>query len=84
MGGIPVKRHWVVVLRNGITAIDWGDGLFQDLESGAFFHGSEAQVSHKILDNELEQLKMIGCVYNFDSNTIYIHPLPELPHRTMD
>ena len=83
-GGTPINRHWIVVLQDGTTAIDWGDGLFQDILSGEFFHASEAEVSHTIPDEELEQLKLTSGIYRYDANVVYIHPLPESPRRTID
>jgi len=83
-GGTPVNRHWVVVLQNGIAAIDWGNGLFQDILSGEFIHGTEADVSHTIQDDELEQLKHMSRIYQYDANIVYVFPLPEPPHRTID
>ena len=83
-GGTPINRNWVVILQNGTTVIDWGDGLFQDILSGDFLHGKEAEISHTILDNELEQMKRLNQIFQYDSKFVYIHPLPELPHKTID
>ena len=83
-GGTPVNRHWMVVLQNGIPAIDWGDGIYQDILSGDFIHGTEADVSHTILDDELELLKHTNHIYQYDATNVYIYPLPESPHRTID
>jgi hypothetical protein len=72
------------VLQNGITAIDWGDGIYQDILSGEFIHGTDADVSHTILDDELEHLKHTNHIYKYDANNVYIYPLPEPPHRTIE
>jgi len=83
-GGTPINRHWVVVLRNASTVIDWGDGLFQDILTGDFSHGTEAEISHTILDNELEQMKRMNQIFHYDANFVYVHPLPEYPHDAID
>lgn len=83
-GGTPINRHWIVILQDGTTAIDWGDGLFQDILSGDFSHKCEGDVSHTILDEELEHLRLANHIYRYDANLVYIHPLPESPKRTID
>ena len=83
-GGTPVNRHGVVILQSGIPVIDWGNELFQDILSGQFIHGTEADISHTILDEELEQLKHMSRIYRYDANYVYVYPLPEPPHRTID
>lgn len=83
-GGTPVNRHCVVMLHKGIPVIDWGNGLFQDILSGEFIHGTEADVSHTIQDDELKQLKNVNRIYRYDANIVYVYPLPEPPHRTID
>ena len=72
------------MLKNGNPVIDWGDDLFQDIHSGEFIHGTEADISHTIQDDELELLKHMGRIYYYDAMYVYIYPLPELPRRTID
>jgi hypothetical protein len=83
-GGTPVNRHWVVILQNGNPVIDWGNGMFQDILTGQFIRGTDADISHTILDDELDQLKHLSRIYQYDANNVYIYPLPEPPHRTID
>jgi hypothetical protein len=83
-GGTPVNRNWVVILQNGNPVIDWGNDLFQDILNGQFIHGTEADISHTIQDDELEQLKHMCRIYSYNANYVYIYPLPETPHRTID
>ena len=83
-GGMPVNRHWVVMLQNGIPAIDWGNGLFQDILNGQFIHGTDVDISHTVLEEELEQLKHMDTICGYDLNSVYVYPLPEPPHRTID
>jgi hypothetical protein len=82
--GTPVGRPWVVVLRNGTIAIDWGDSLFQDALSGDFMHIAEAQVSHRAQDSDLDWLMHSGRVSHFDAQQVYFISLPELPKRTLE
>lgn len=82
--GTPVGRTWVVVLRNGTIAIDWGDGLFQDSVSGDFMHVVEAQVSHRAQDSDLDWLIRAGRVSHFDAQQAYFISLPELPKKMLE
>jgi hypothetical protein len=82
--GKPVSRHWIVVLENGNAVIDWGDGLFQDIMSGDFVQVNDEDISHPILDDELETLKRAGRVETYDSQNVYIFSMPEPPRRTID
>lgn len=82
--GTPVNRHWVIVLKDGAVAIDWGDGIFQDVRSGEFLQCSERDVSHHIMDKELDWLKHIGRVDCYDSKEVYFYSLPERPQSTLD
>ena len=83
MGGVPVERQWVLVLKNGTVAIDWGDGLFQDVYSGKFFEGTEAQVSHTITDGELDMLQYAGYA-TFDGRNVFFQGLPERQLKELD
>ncbi len=83
-GGMPVNRHEVVILQSGIPAIDWGNGVFQDILSGHFIQGMEKDISHTILEDELEQLKLTGNICGYDLNFVYVYPIPDRPHRTID
>ena len=76
-GGTPVGRPWIVALRNGTIAIDWGDGVFQDAISGDFLKVPEAQVSHRALDADLDWLIRVGRVSSFDAQQVYFLSLPE-------
>lgn len=82
--GTPISRHCLVTLHNGTTVMDWGDGRYQDLMSGDFITAAENQISHTILDEELIQLIHSGRVESFDTQTVYLYPLPEPPRPTID
>jgi hypothetical protein len=82
--GTPVNRSSLVLLKNGIPAIDWGEGRFQDILSGDFLHCTENEIDHTIQDKELDQLILINRVYSYNINTVFLYPLPEPPRRTID
>lgn len=82
--GTPVDRHWVIVLKDGTIAIDWGDGLFQDVRSGEFVTVEERDISHHVLNEELDWLIKIGRVGSYSTSTVNFHSLPERPQRTID
>lgn len=83
-GGTPVGRSWIVVLRNGIVAVDWGDGEFQDAVTGEFLQVSESQVSHRALDGDLDWLAGIGRVSWYDAQQVYFVNLPERIKKSLD
>ncbi|HOS53742.1 MAG TPA: hypothetical protein PLW25_04300 [Anaerolineaceae bacterium] len=82
--GTPINRQMVIVLKNGIIAIDWGDGLYQDIRTGDFIPVLETDYSHHILNEELDWLIKIGRVISYDKNTVQSQSLPERPQRTIE
>ncbi|MGD0708312.1 MAG: hypothetical protein ABSA51_07655 [Anaerolineaceae bacterium] len=82
--GTPVNRTWVVITRDGSYVIDWGDNLFQDVQSGDFIKVKESDISHHPSDEELDWLVHINRVHHYDSRTIYFYNLPERPQHTID
>lgn len=83
MGGTPVGRNWIVMMHSGAAAIDWGGGLFQDAVSGEFFNAVEEDVSHRASDADLDWLKRIGRVEDYDASHVYFTGLPDLPSRSV-
>ncbi|KAF0111253.1 MAG: hypothetical protein FD147_1004 [Chloroflexi bacterium] len=84
VSGTPVNRQWVIVLKDGTIAIDWGDGLFQDVRSGDFIAVLEKEVSHHISNEELDWLTKIGRVGSFTRQIVHFHSLPERPQKTIE
>lgn len=82
MGGTPVGRNWIVLMQNGVTAIDWGGGMFQDAVSGEFFKAVESNVSHRASNADLDWLEHIGRVDDYNDTFVYFIGLPDLPFRT--
>jgi hypothetical protein len=83
-GGTPINRHLMVVLKDGTTAIDWGDEQFLDVLTSKFVHCTEKDISHPITNEELDQLKLTGLILHFDHNQVYFARLPERKIQTLD
>ncbi len=82
--GTPIARQWVFVLKNGVIAIDWGDGLAQDLATGEFFRFEARDFSHVAYDAELDLLRRQGRILGYDQQQVYVGNLPEPPRRTLE
>lgn len=82
--GTPISRHCIVTLRDGSVVIDWGNAIFQDILTGNFMPGKEPEVSHPVVDTELDVLKRAGRVEQYDKMQVYLFALPELPHNVLD
>ncbi len=82
--GTPVDRQWLLVTTDGLTVIDWGDNVFQDVQSGEFIELKEVSISHHPSDQELDWLVHINRVSGFDKHTVYFYNLPERPHKMID
>lgn len=82
--GTPVNRQWVMVLQDGTIAIDWGDDIFQDVRSGDFIVVSESDISHHIMNDDLDWLIRIGRVKSYDTKLVWFSSLPERPQQTIE
>jgi hypothetical protein len=82
--GKPISRYCLVVLQDGRFVIDWENSLFQDIQTGEFLRCSEQEVSHQMQDDELETLRRMGCISEFDGVHAYFYPLPEPNRPTLD
>ena len=82
--GTPVNRHWVMVLQDGTIAIDWGDGIFQDVRDGNFITVVENDISHHILNEDLDWLIRIGRVKSYTASMVWFSSLPERPQQTIE
>jgi hypothetical protein len=81
MNGTPVGRNWVVMMQNGITAIDWDGGMFQDAISGEFFKVTESTICFPASNADLDWLQRSGCILGYDETYVYFTNLPDLPLR---
>ncbi len=82
--GVPVQRHWVVVLKSGSIAIDWGGGLYLDLGSDQFVELQEAAVSHTAQASDLDYLIRTSRLASYDAQQAWFINLPQHPFRTME
>ncbi len=82
--GTPINRYCLVVLQDGRFAIDWENSLFQDVLTGEFLRCGEHEVSHQAQDDELETLRRMGCISEYDGTRAYFYPLPEPKRSTLD
>lgn len=83
-GGVAINRVWMRVLHNGCVVIDWGDGVFQDLHSGAFTDSIDVRGSHALSDDELAWLKRTSQIEGYDEWQVYLNALPERPRKTIE
>jgi hypothetical protein len=83
-GGTPINRQWILILKDGLVVIDWGDNLYQDVRSGDFVQVIESDISHHILNEELDWLMRIGRVSSYTAVTVWFPSLPERPQRTIE
>ena len=56
----------MVITRDGSYVIDWGDNLFQDVQSGDFIKVKESDISHHPSDEELDWLVHINRVHHYE------------------
>jgi len=82
--GFAIPRSLVFVLDTGETVFDWGEGNVQDIMSGDFLPFREGDYSRPITDAELQMLKNNGRVEAYDSQTIYLRSLPDVPRKPID
>lgn len=83
-GGMPVNRNFVLVMNNGDIIIDWGNGHYQDIETGKFFLSSDKLICHRIMDEELAYLKQSRRILDFDERNVYFGQLPEMPWKPIE
>lgn len=83
-GGIPVDRHWVLVLQNGNVLIDWGENLYQDVETGEFLELESEPVAHSAQEELLKILKQRNILADWDDRVAYFNYLPERPSRLIE
>jgi hypothetical protein len=82
--GIPVDRHWILVLQNGTVLIDWGECLFQDVDTGEFKELEEEPVGHSVQEDMLKTLKQRNIIADWDDRIAYFNYLPERPSTPIE
>jgi len=83
-GGTPINRQWILSLKDGSVVIDWSDDLYQDIRSGKFISVKESDISHPVVNEELDWLVRIGRVSSYSAKTVCFNSLPERPLHTLD
>lgn len=81
--GKPVARQWLLMLKDGSAIIDWGDGQYQEISTGAFITLDDRQISHPAQDSDLEQLKRAGMIGGYDASNVFLLVLPEKPRTNL-
>ena len=76
-GGFEVNRHWIGVQRDGAIILDWGDGRAVDLIQGIFVKYDPQKFSHAVQNDELETLKRMGMVSDYDDTNVYLTSMPD-------
>ena len=77
--GIPVDRHWILVLQNGTVLIDWGECLYQDVDTGEFQTLEKEPVAHSVSEEMLKTLKQRNIIADWDDRIAFFNYLPERP-----
>jgi len=76
---IPVPRKRVFVLDDGTFAVQWEAKRVQELLNGKYrVYDNKQDFGTAISDYELSQLKEAGIVDIFDSELVYLSPLPTM------
>lgn len=71
-----INRKWVFALTNGILALDWGEGMAQDLITGAFICYTPEEYGHLLDEDELTTLISDGRVSQFNADQAAIYAWP--------
>jgi hypothetical protein len=82
--GTPIERAFVCVLSDGAVCVDWGDGRFQDVETGQFRPISDDPLAHTATDGELDALVRQGGATGYDAQYAYLLALPDPKRDTLD
>jgi hypothetical protein len=78
--GFAVNRQLIFVLKNGAVVVDWGNGWCADLDRGEFIRFNDQDISHAVQDDELESMKRMGLVAEYNQSQVYLTTMPEPPH----
>ena len=76
--GFAINRQLVFILKNGAVVVDWGNGWGADLERGEFIQFEEQDLSHAVQDDELESLKTMALVAEYNQLQVYFTYTPEV------
>lgn len=82
--GTQIARQHIHVLKDGAFVVDWGEGQVQDLMTGEFMRVDDADFGHVIYDAELDILARRGRVLEYNSQEVFLAPLPESGRKMLD
>jgi hypothetical protein len=71
-----INRKWFFMLNNGTAALDWGEGMAQDLLSGEFIRYMPDEYSHLLGDDELASLVKTGRMASFTPQQAAVYAWP--------
>lgn len=75
---IPVPRTRIFVLDDGTFVVQWEVNRVQALINGRYYPYDSQRFGNAITDWELNQLKNSGVVDNYDTELVYLSPLPTI------
>lgn len=81
MRGTPIGRSFVVMMHSGAAVIDWGNGIYLDIINGVFFHAEEKEISHRAHESDLDWLRRLGHVEDYNDRDVFFSHLPEYPRN---
>lgn len=61
-----INRQWIFKLKDGTIALDWGEGMAQELLSGEFICYAPDEYGHVLLEEEFSSLLDAGRVSTFN------------------
>lgn len=67
-----INRIWIFTLADGTPAIDWGEGMAQELVSGKFVYVPGTR-GHALLDDELDALRAAGHIAQFTETQVALY-----------
>ncbi len=71
-----INRKWFFMLNDGTVALDWGEGMAQELLSGEFICYGPDEYGHVLTNDELKILVKTGRVASFTPNQAAIYAWP--------
>ncbi|MDQ7025060.1 MAG: hypothetical protein Q9P44_05820 [Anaerolineae bacterium] len=75
---IPVPRTRIFVLDDGTFVVQWEVNRVQALVNGRYYSYDSERYGNAITDWELNQLKNSGVVDDYDTELVYLSPLPTI------
>ena len=84
MQGIPITRNWVVMMRSGTPAVDWGRRHVFRRPHRPVLSGGRKRREYRALNSDLDWLKQIGRVEEYDVNNVFFVILPNLNRLSVE